>query len=208
MQLKDLFETLGGGDARLYGVIMPLTSSLSIESPNDVVGFAWRTVTDDSVRVVTFPDRNWEPTAQYTGMNKALYEASLAESMGDRPDLTDLLSFPVVAYASNILRKALSVMDSQSTVIEIPRALARLKSKALAPSDCTTQWKLASWLNTGVPLRKMSRKDAVNAYGILVDDRSGLPVIGRNLAIDAALFDKALAMDVEIAEKDADELPL
>ena len=208
MQLRDLLETLGGGDARLYGVIMPLTSSLSVDSPNDVIGFAWRTVADDSVRVVTFPDRNWEPTAQYTGMNKALYAASLAESMGDRPDLTDLLSFPVVAYASNILRKALSVMDSQSTVIEIPRALARLRSKVFAPSDCTTQWKLASWLNTCVPLRKMSRKDAVNAYGILVDDRSGLPVIGRNLAIDAALFDKALAMDVEIAEKDADEPPL
>ena len=94
MQLKDLFETLGGGDARLYGVIMPLTTSLAIESPDNVIGFAWRTVSDDSVHVVTFPGRDWEPTAQYTGMNKSLYEASLAESLGDRPDFTDLLAFP------------------------------------------------------------------------------------------------------------------
>ena len=92
MKVRDMLEDLKPtADPGMYGVVMPLTTAIVVESPENVIGFAWRTVDDDTVRIVTLPGRDWESTAQYTGMTKDLYESNIVKSIADSRELMDMI---------------------------------------------------------------------------------------------------------------------
>ena len=166
MSIRDAFHSFAGGsfnyggDPDGFGVVMPLTTALVVEQPEHVIGFAWRTVADDNVRIITFPGRDWESTAAYTGMTKDLYEANIVTKIEENFLFDNLITNPLVAYASNILKKSLMALDRNCQIIEIPRALSR-SLHALLPNTVNTSRGLVDWLNTGVPLRKMKRQDAM-----------------------------------------------
>ena len=205
MKVREMLEDLKPtADPGMYGVVMPLTTAIVVESPENVIGFAWRTVDDDTVRIVTLPGRDWESTAQYTGMTKDLYESNIVKSVGDNKEFMDMAGNPMAAYASGILKKSFGMLDMFVHVIDIPRAIAKT-GIGLAPANLGSLNDAVSWLNSGSPLRKMKRQDAVKTYSLEVDDRSGLPIIGRNLAMDAALFGKVLDSMVELVEPAEDD---
>ena len=204
--LSIVFEDLGGSNASEYGVVMPLTTGIKVEAPEDVVGFAWCTVADRDVKFVTLPKRDWEVSAAYTGLDADIYGRSLVDDVRRDERFSMLIGSPMFTSSNHILRKSLELLDVWNEVVETQRALATAASprKRMIPDNVDTVHGLVKWLNDGTPLRKMNRKQLVEHYGLFFDDRTGVPVAGRNLAMDSALVEFLLKQDVEFEEKDDD----
>lgn len=205
MTVKELFENFGG-DPGSFCVMMPLTNTVNVEKPENVIGLAWVYMDNpEDVKVVTFPNREWEATTQYTGVTKSLYEDSMIDKPQDEALFMNAVSCPVFAYAGGMLRKSLKMMDIDADVIEIPNAMRRVRGvSSVVPEEVKDIRMAVRWLNTGVPLRKMKRPDLATNMGVKWEDRSSIQVIGRNLSIDAALSEHILEAEVEFVEDEQD----
>lgn len=191
-----------GCDLESLCAMMPLTTTVNVEKPEHVIGFAWVHLDNPvDVKIVTFPDREWETTAQYTGMTKDLYEQSMLSGPTEDEYVMRVMTSPLFAYAGGILRKSLKMADIEPVVIELPNAVRRVSGAGvLVPRKfLATPFLFVKWLNSGVPLRKMKRADLATNTGVKWEDRSTISVIGRNLAIDAALAKHVLDANIEIS---------
>lgn len=206
MRVKEIFADMGV-DADTLAVMMPLTTAVNVETSDNVIGFAWTYVDDpQSVNIMTFPGRDWEATAQYTGLSKDVYEQSLYDRAQSNDAFMNAVNCPVFAYAGGMLRKALKMVDIDPMVIEIPNAVRKVKGPlAVLDVKSIDTIKFVKWLNSGVPLRKMKRTDLATSIGAKWDDRSAISVIGRNLAIDAALASEILDSNIEFMKSEDDD---
>lgn len=204
--LSIVFEDFGVGCAADCGIVMPLTTGIKVETPEDVIGFAWCTVADRDVKFVTLPKRDWEVSAAYTGLDADIYEKNMVDDVNKDERFFDLIGAPMFTSSNHILKKSLELLDVWNEVVETQRALTVVASprKRMIPNTVDTVHGLVNWLNDGTPLRKMNRKQLVEHYGLFIDDRTGVPVAGRNLAMDSALVEFLLKQDVEFEEKDDD----
>lgn len=204
MKLDALFNA-AGADPTLFPVIMPLSASIKVEDPEDVLGFAWRRLYDeDNLHVVTIPGRCWEKSAQWTGLDADYYNEHCVRGKPlDDEELRDALRGPIVSYAPGVLRRCLAMLDTSAMTLDIQRVFATCERQGLNPleKDDPDLGELVGWLNRGASLRVMSRKNMMESHGIRWDDRSGTRVLGMNTAMDAAMWRHALELDVRMPEK-------
>lgn len=207
MKLKEFIEAQYSVDTDYFGVVMPLTTGFEIKDPKDVIGFAWRTVGNSDIHVVTLPDREWETSAKWTGLNADLYSDSLVEKITDCGGFMNMVDNPVFAFARGILVKSLEMLDIRGTVIELPRAVAALhNSWGVIPAEVDSLLKTVRWLNSGTPLRKMKRSEYVTNMKLWPQESEGYPVMGWNLDTDACMAIRILDNEVEQAEDESDDL--
>lgn len=205
MKLGDLFK-VAGADPNLFPVMMPLSASIKVEDPEDVLGFAWRVLYEEDVlHVVTIPGRCWEKSAQWTGLDADYYNEHCVRGKPlEDETLRDALRGPIVSYAPGVLRRCLAMLDTSSMTIDIQRVFATCERQGLNPleKEDPDLGQLVSWLNKGSTLRVMSRKSMMESHGLRWDDRSGTRVLGMNTAMDAAMWRHALDLDVRMPEKE------
>lgn len=185
-------------------VVLPLTTGLSVETRDDVIGFAVKDIVDPQVYFFTLPRRDWEVSAQYTGLTEEIYTAALtAES--------ELISFlkqrPVaVCFAEGILVRAFKAIGAIHPVVALTK-VAQLyyisRTSAVFESKGEDEYKeegevpglkevLAKISQVSVP-RMLSRFNYAGEIGVDVDGlRNQYPAAEVNINIDAAILEKAL----------------
>lgn len=208
-----LIENLGNSYSfDNFAVMMPLTTAVKVEDPKQVIGFAWEE--DGAEFIITFPDREWETTAQFTGLTNEIYTENLIDDVHeDNIFMMDLKS-PVAAYSKGCLSAALAVLNIKASVIGIPEAVAVADHPSVfkpKTEDLCTIEGVVKWLNNGKPLRKLSRYDLFESKHLQIDfSRGDYPVISKNLIIDRALLNTVRNMtDIKVADEDpnqADEI--
>ena len=204
-----LIENIGNGCSfDDFAVMMPLTTTVKVEDPKQVIGFAWEE--DGAEFIITFPDREWETTAQFTGLTNEIYTENLVDDFHeDNIFMMDLTS-PVAAYSKGCLSAALAVLNIKATVIGIPEAVAVADHPSVFKPKTEDLWTLegvVKWLNKGKPLRKLSRYDLFESKHLQVDfNRGDYPVISKNLIIDRALLNTVRDMtDIQAADEDTNQ---
>lgn len=206
--IKELFTSLFHCETNDIAVVMPLTTVIKAEEPEHVIGFAWEC---DGIHVVTLPNREWETTAQFTGMTSELYLNSMVEDIKECKEFMEILDRPVAAYAKGCLIAALKSINLYAEVIGLSEALAtsvRPKQNKLKNPDLKDISSFIKWLNKGKPLVKATRYKTLELENIHADiDRNELPVLGSNLIMDRAILDKVWtgSYEMDVEKEDAED---
>lgn len=201
LKISELFEDLGV-NPHVFPIIMPLTIGIEIETPDDVIGFAWVSPNRDCMRIVTLADRDWENSQDYTGLTPTLYQGNVVQKISDHQFYEELINGPVVAFSGGMTGKSLNAVLSPlpvPKVITLGSALAtamapklyKMKKPPASADD------LVKWLNKGAPLRLGSRKTILDNLGMTVDNRFSTPKMGWNLSVDLALWNHVLNSSAE-----------
>lgn len=193
--------TGGALDLDYTMVVAPLTTGLKIESPDDVIGFCARDVVEDSVDVVTLAGRDWTASAQYTGLTEELYTRNLA----DPGSLVTLIRRRprLVAFANGMVARALEALGvAHAPIIPVTKAAQFFRTGALPLKQALVDmeetgeaWPAAKALGLLMDIRVPRMMSRVQWCGELwdwawADAPSELPVMERNLGIDAAIWGK------------------
>ena len=194
MRMSD-FLALCGYSRGDINAVMPLTNTLKPEKPEDVIGFAWQSLDDEQPKILTLPGREWESTAEYTGLDAELYRGSQVEHYDLDKDFQDMIGLPIVAFSKGVAIKAFGALHFSPVIIGLPEALAKTVSKLKPPEELTIR-AVASWLNSGRPLLRLSRYDSVKMLKLDIERRDGMPVTGFNLAADLGMLEKLLDREV------------
>ena len=203
MTIRELFALCdySAGD---FNAVMPLTTTVRPEKPEDVIGFAWQSIDDEQPTIMTLPGREWETTAEYTGLDAGLYKDCQVDRWDTNEMFLKLVESPVIAFSKGVAAKAFGALHFSPIIIGLPEALAKTTRRLKPPEDLTIR-SVASWLNSGRPLLKMSRMDCVKALKFEIDRRDGVPIAGFNLAADLGMFDKLLMREVTDPLEPSDE---
>jgi len=200
-----------GVDPEDIRVVMPLTTGLHVNAPEDVIGFAWTSLSKQVPSIVTFPDREWELSQDYTGLTQTTYQQNLVQNFLGSREADELRTSPVVAFSSGITVAALSAMLHPAPspyVICLGNALATacapqrypLKGAPRDPDE------IGRWLNKGAQLRLGGRRTLLDNMNLHVDERIGMPKLGWNLAVDCTLWREVLNGKCNEMEEEDDEL--
>ena len=196
MKIKDFFKEQLNYDPEQFAVVMPLTTVIKAEEPEHVIGFAWEL---DGIKLCTLSKREWETTAAYTGLTSDLYETALLDDIKDCQEFMDILKLPVVAFSKGCTIAALKALNLYAEVIGLPEALAtmaRRNSNPMTEEKTETIEKTVKWLNSGKPLRKANRVNTLESEEIFIGlDMIDYPVLGSNLMMDRAMWDKVINSD-------------
>ena len=202
MKIKELFLNKFNLDPINFAVVMPLTTVIKVEEPEHVIGFAW--IYED-VSLVTLSKREWETTAAFTGLTAELYDEGQCEAITDCQSFMDILKQPVVAFSKGCTIAALKALNLYAEVIGLPEALAtvsRPHSNPMTDEKTETLEKVVKWLNAGKPLRKANRVATLESESIFIDlYRMGYPILGSNLIMDRAMWDKVINSDCLAVEE-------
>lgn len=192
-----------------FAVMTPLTTAVKVEDPKQVIGFAWEE--DYNEYIITLPDREWETTAQFTGLTNEIYTENLIDDVREDHDFMMDLNSPIAAYSKSCLSAALAVLNIKATIIGIPEAVAVADHPSVfkpKTEDLCTIEGVVKWLNSGKPLRKLSRYDLFESKHLQADfNRGDYPVISKNLTIDRALLNTVKNMtDIKVADEDPNQV--
>lgn len=103
-------------DWRGTHVVFPVTTGLKVESPENVVGFAFSSVRDPEPVWILIEGRDWTGSSQYTGVTADMYE-HLRMPEGEAVDLLSCISPFCLSFANNICHHALQSLGLNQTVI-------------------------------------------------------------------------------------------
>lgn len=202
-QLVQKLLTLSNGELNIRDtlVIAPLTTTVDVRTPSDVIGFIWLSSESEYIWL-TLPDRDWEATARWTGLTRSLYETAIITEEGLKALFKDIKV--VIAFAGRITCKAFEALSIPMLVIDIPKLVAAHKvvqsentsilpgmEKFMAGDEKEGSLKDAvTWVNKQTPMRMLSRIAYIQQLqAAMPDGGETYPMMERNIRIDKAILD-------------------
>lgn len=210
MTIREKLERITDLDWESVPVVMPLTTCLSVMGPDDIVGMGIIDPWTRETRVITIENRDWEGSAQYTGLTADLYEASAVSEKEFVKEITGIMRKPgfSVAMADRIVTSmAMAVGADWGMVIPLAKAV-RYAETGGPPEALTKQFEesgealparlvVGSIVLTKNMPRMLGRAALARRIAVPWDDmaRPEIPTVGSTLALDAAIWRACLAAD-------------
>lgn len=201
--LLEKFQELTGGKLDLMNswILAPLTTGLSVEKPEDVIGVCLKNLSTSGCLMITLENRDWTLSAQYTGLTEELYHSAIDTDRGMESILRTKEN--IICFASSIAASAFSVMGIKTPpIITLPKLMRMYEAfppeleKKLETlqqgEEPMSPMELRSVINGVSVPRMLSRMDWLHRIGASFEDRQELPLIEFNLGIDAACVNKVL----------------
>lgn len=205
-----LYEMYSGMDWEEFPIVMPLVTSLSIISPDDVIGFGITTLGGQERKVIVIKNRNWESNAQWTGMSADLYNANAVDEKDAIDTVKGLLAdwHACLSYAGRLTSTAFLSLGISAFVVPLPnvarfaevgRIPAALKARLAEGEDLTFHEVLKELAASAMP-RMISRAELERRLMVPRGDgnRPELPIVDSTLLRDAAIWRKCLGMPATI----------
>lgn len=205
-----LNESLGQPfDWRRVPVVVPITTGLSVIGPDDVIGVGVATLDSPLCDWVVIQGRDWEATAQYTGITADYYQRAAMDEHDASLRIRQLLEeWPVcVSFADRLVTNACLALKIRSRSVPLGNLVRWVEMaqpvKRRDPEDgqeekpVTYDQVLIAAAKT--PSRVLGRADLLRRCQVNVDtigERPEMPAMGVALLRDQALWGRILEMPV------------